>query len=118
MAQPTLSQDLRNRYRWFRQYGGQRAETCLALAKAEAWLREQHDIEPIVTSDVDPDLSWMTDREREQDHTVEIFALVRRCPRHGADCPHAEWLASVGGVVDADSTYGRILFAELASELM
>lgn len=113
-----MAPDIIRRYRWFRQHAGCEAWCAFNLAKAEAWLREQTDIEPVTEPEQDVDLSWMSDEERAEPHDVEVFALVRPCPDHGLNCRHAEWLASVGNVVDADSTYRRVLFAELASELM
>lgn len=109
--------DLVRRYRFFRRQTLQ-AQTALALAKAEAWLDEQEDIVAMTGPDWDIDDSWMSDEERRQPHTWEVYRLVRVCEDHGADCRHAETLASVGGVVDADAAYARVLFAELASEVI
>lgn len=56
-----------------------------------------------------PDLSWMSDEEREQDHEV----LCCRIPD-----PESIWhsLASLCGITDPDSRYRRVIEAELAAE--
>jgi hypothetical protein len=123
MATTTVSRDLRSRFQFFFEHAGhvvgERAASALALARAERWLSvEAEGIERVRVDDSDPDLSWMSDEERKRVHEVEVFALVRVCPDHGADCRHAEWLASVGNVVDADRDYSRVLWAELAAEIM
>ena len=122
MAHTTLAPDIIRRYQFFREHAGyivgQRALCAFKLAKAEQWLREQDDIVPVCEPDMDIDDSWMSDDERRQSHTWETYSLVRPCPDHGLDCRHAEHLASVGNVVDADSAYARVLWAELASEIM
>jgi hypothetical protein len=59
--------------------------------------------------DSDPDLSWMSDEEREQDHEV----LCCRIP----DPENTRYsLASLCGITDANSKYRRVIEAELASE--
>jgi hypothetical protein len=58
-----------------------------------------------------PDLSWMTDEEREQDHEV----LCCRIP----DPENSRYsLASLCGITDPDSNYRRVVEAELASEAL
>ena len=59
--------------------------------------------------DSDPDLSWMSDEEREQDHEV----LCCRIP--DPDTPRYS-LASLSGITDPDRSYRRVIEAELASE--
>lgn len=55
-----------------------------------------------------PDLSWMSDEEREQDHEV----LCSRIP----DPQNRRFsLASLCGITDADSKYRRVIEAELAA---
>jgi hypothetical protein len=59
----------------------------------------------------DPDLSWMTDEEREHDHEV----LCCRIP----DPENSRYsLASLCGITDPDSSYRRVIEAELASEAL
>ncbi len=59
--------------------------------------------------DSDPDLSWMSDEEREQNHEV----LCCRIP----DPDNTRYsLASLCGITDPDSDYRRVIEAELASE--
>jgi hypothetical protein len=56
-----------------------------------------------------PDLSWMSDEEREQEHEV----LCCRIP----DPENTRYsLASLCGITDPDSNYRRVIEAELASE--
>jgi len=56
-----------------------------------------------------PDLSWMSDEEREQEHEVLCCRIVDpENPRYS--------LASLGGIVDPDSNYRRVIEAELAAE--
>jgi len=56
-----------------------------------------------------PDLSWMSDEEREQDHEV----LCCRIP-DPENARHS--LASLCGITDPDSRYRRVIEAELAAE--
>ena len=56
-----------------------------------------------------PDLSWMSDEDREQEHEVLCARIVDpENPRYS--------LASLCGITDADSNYRRVIEAELASE--
>ena len=56
-----------------------------------------------------PDLSWMSDEEREQDPEVLCCRIVDpENPRYS--------LASLCGITGADSNYRRVIEAELASE--
>jgi hypothetical protein len=59
--------------------------------------------------DESPDLSWMDEEERSQEH--EVLALLVR-DRSG------QVVASIGNVVDSDSGYRRELEAELAGEAL
>jgi hypothetical protein len=56
-----------------------------------------------------PDLSWMSDEEREHDHEV----LCCRIP-DPENTRHS--LASLYGITDPDSRYRRVIEAELAAE--
>jgi len=56
-----------------------------------------------------PDLSWMSDEERERDHEVLCCRIVDpENPRYS--------LASLCGITDPDRNYRRVIEAELASE--
>ena len=56
-----------------------------------------------------PDLSWMSDEEREQEHEVLCCRIVDpENPRYS--------LASLCGITDPDSRYRRLIEAELAAE--
>jgi hypothetical protein len=99
-------------FRFFQKHAGyvrgQRAAGALALARAEreadrrGWTTEwDHDPEP--------DLSFMTPRERKQEHEVLCAVLKDR---------DGKPLTSLCGIVDADRTYGRIVEAELALEAL
>lgn len=56
-----------------------------------------------------PDLSWMSDEEREQDHEVMCCRIPDPQNRRFS-------LASLCGITDADSKYRRVIEAELAAE--
>jgi hypothetical protein len=61
--------------------------------------------------DQDPDLSWMTDEDRKQEHEV----LCCRIP----DPENTRFsLPSLCGITDPDSNYRRVVEAELASEAL
>lgn len=94
------------------------AMCALLLARAEAWLKSQPDLVVVWGVEQEPDLSFMPDAERAKDHEVEYCAIVRPCPEHGARCLHAEWLESLGNIVDASNEYRRVVVAELALEIM
>jgi hypothetical protein len=83
-----------------------RAACALALARAERWAQE-NDLTFTWECDIDPDLSWMSERERAKEHVCE-----------GCVCRDAEGhvLTSLWGIVDADNEYRRVVEAELASE--
>lgn len=94
---------------------GHRIAGALALARAERCAKEKGWV-TVWVPDEDPDLSWMDDDERRQDHDVEIASLrdpsgtSPRCQgRHNV-------IASLGGIVDADRHYRRVVEAELALE--
>lgn len=85
---------------------GARSACALRMARAEDaaqhldWVYEWEE-------DIDRDLSWMDAAERENEH--EVLCVILR----SAD---GEVLASLGGIVDADRDYRRIIEAELALE--
>jgi hypothetical protein len=56
-----------------------------------------------------PDLSWMSDEDREQEHEVLCARIVD--PENGRYS-----LASLCGITDPDRNYRRVIEAELASE--
>jgi hypothetical protein len=126
-----VNADLQRRFRWFlpRVGGivGQTAQTALALARAEQWLNAQDDIHCEWRDDPDGDLGdhayWCAlernGQHRKHSHVIEWARLVRECPEHhDTDCRHAETLASLGSIIDADNAYRRIVAAELALEAM
>jgi hypothetical protein len=77
-----------------------------SLASAETWAQEQG-MTFTWDFDQDADLSWMTDEERAQEH--EVLGCVARY-RDGSVA------GSLGGVIDPDDMYLRVVEAELASE--
>ena len=136
-----VNSELHRAFQWFlpRVGGivGQNAQTALTLARAERWMAGQDGIEIVWEADPDTDLGehahWCPngrayDRLRTAgasrygirpcDHEGESCALVRPCPDHGIACRHTEYLASLGGIIDADRDYRRIVAAELAAEIM
>jgi len=101
---------------------GRKAECALSLAKAEEWASKKG-IEFVTEPDFDADWSFVdTWSEREQkefhakDHEVISVLAVKPCEDHGTDCKHANILASLSGIFDADKNYLRVIRAELASE--
>jgi hypothetical protein len=97
-------------YSWNQTEGETKAQgrrrCAVALAKAEAWAADQG-MTFAWESDDFPDLSWMTEQEQAEPH--EVLVCIARY-RDGSVA------ASLGGIVDPDRTYGRIVEAELASE--
>lgn len=87
---------------------GQRALCALQLARAEHHANEC-DWQAEWVGDDCPDLSWMTDAERAQEH--EVLGCILR----DAD---GNVLASLWGITDPDSSYMRVVEAELALEAM
>lgn len=111
----------RNAYRFFRQHAGyivgESAKGALALARAEKHAGDEG-LQHVWVEDPDPDLSWMDEHERAQEHEVLGCILYRPCSEHGVDCKHAEPLASLWGIVDADREYRRVIEAELSLEAL
>jgi hypothetical protein len=104
--------NLRRGYRFFFENAGyivgHRAECALALARAERRARDNNWAAEWVADD-DADLSWMTEDERQQPH--EVLGCVLR----DAD---GNVLASLWGITDPDSSYQRVVEAELAAEAL
>jgi hypothetical protein len=48
------------------------------------------------------------------EHAVEECVAYKQCPDHGIDCQHAEVLASLSAIIDATTSYKRVVEAELA----
>lgn len=101
--------------KFFRQHGGsvvgRNAEVALVLARAEQYAK-QHGWRVIWSDDPDPDLSWASEAERENIREVMIATLVDdQEPPRGPNV-----LASLGGIVDPDRDYMRVVEAELAAE--
>jgi hypothetical protein len=95
---------------------GRRAIGAAELARAEAWLNEQDDLEVVWKDDPYPDLSWLPDGETVQ--TVEVCRIEREpyaC--HCCGQTVQEVLTSLSGITDADDNYRRVVAAELAAEL-
>ena len=121
------STSMRRAFRFFLDNAGYatppgKAVCALSLVKAEQWA-DSEGLEFVTEPDFDADLSFADtwpERDREafhkQEHEVICARLVRPCPDHGTDCKHAVTLASLCGIVDADSSYLRVIRAELASE--
>jgi hypothetical protein len=84
---------------------GQRASCALSLARAEQYA-EDNDWKAEWVNDDDADLSWMSEEEQQQPH--EVLGCVLK----DAD---GNVLASLWGIVDADSNYRRVIEAEVAA---
>lgn len=85
-----------------------RIRCAKALAESEAIGKR---LEYVFEWDWDecPDLSWMSEEEREQEHEVLCCRIVDpENPRYS--------LASLCGITDPDHNYRRVIEAELASE--
>jgi len=87
---------------------GEAAVTAAALARAEERAREEGLTFSWIPDD-DADLSWMSERERAQDHEVLI------CVAFG---PEGRSMACLGGIVDPCNAYRRVVEAELALEAL
>ena len=97
-------------FRFFQERSGAVGRAALAgwdLATAEEWAREV-DAEYSWEADEDPDLSWCECADGSIRHEHEVLVCVMRVD--------GRVVGSVGGIVDADRAYGRVIEAELASE--
>lgn len=107
-----MTNSLRRAYRFFFENAGyivgQRAVCALQLARAEEYASD-NDWEAECVDDDCPDLSWMSDDERELPH--EVLGCVLK----DAD---GNVLASLWGITDPDVGYMRVVRAELASEAL
>jgi len=106
-----------DRYRAMRA-SGYPASTALMLARAERWLEDASGLEVVIRDDPEP---WNGDSPRPFE--VVGVCLVRPCPRHGVECPHADRVSSLWGIgltgrAGADRAYLRAMAAELAWEVM
>lgn len=121
--------DLRRRFKFFFDHAGyvvgQRAQGAIALARAEFWLEQQSSLTVRWEGDPDGDLGdhayWCSQERRQvaHAHTIESCSIVRPCPiHHDPRCWHTAVIESLGGIIDADRDYMRVVVAELASEAM
>lgn len=105
-----MDHDLQEAFRFFHANAGgivgEHAVCALHLAKAEEWA-QLNDLRVDWEPDHIEDLSWMSDAERAQPH--ECYCAVLRDPEGTV-------LAVLGGIVDPDRKYTRVVEAELASE--
>ncbi len=103
-------------FRFFRDAAGgivgERAIGAMALAKAERTFNRRDDVRTVWAPEECPDLSWMSDEERARPHEVVTCRLERRC----GSCGAWECIASLGGIVDPDADFVRVIEAELALE--
>ena len=84
---------------------GERALAAIALARAERAMRESG-LTVEWEWDESPDLSWMDEKEAEKPHEC-LVAFIRS---------NGRTLAALGGIVDPDRPYARVIEAELALE--
>lgn len=102
----------REAFEFFRDHGGgvvgERALGALHLARAEAYASDQR-WRFEWSDDQDADLSWCECADGRVKHHHEVLW----CCLRDAD---GKVLESLGGIVDADRAYGRVIEAELASE--
>ena len=110
---------------------GSNATDALALARAE---RDAQAVGVyfLWRPDERADLSWLDGKDdngrflfpksyREQHHDVDSCRAILPCaeweiPEIASNCHHADELASLYGITDADNTYRRVIEAELALE--
>lgn len=104
-----VDKSLRRAVNFFREHAGyvvgRKMAGALDLARAERWAASEGVIFEW-SADDDADLSWMTEKERDEPHEV----LCCMASLDGAR-------ASLCGIVDPDRNYQRVIEAELASEL-
>jgi hypothetical protein len=103
----------RTAFRFFLENGGYctspgRVACAAELARAESYARA-NGWTVQWEDDRDIDDSWMSESERARAHTWECALLQDESGRV---------LEALGGIVDADSAYRRVIAAELASEAM
>lgn len=122
-----LTPAIRSAFRFFLHHAGYatppgRVACALALAKAEAKLLAS-DLE-FITRDDDERAYCYCDNPTckyhegsKHDWPTIAAAIVRPCTEHGLDCKHAEYLASLGGIMEPDANYLRVIRAELACEV-
>lgn len=132
MTRRTFSPRLLSAFRFFQEHAGmivgENAKSALALARAELLARDA-DVVFLWEGDIEADWSFVetwpeADQKRwhSDEHFAEYVRLVRLCEEDSkyyhdrAACPHAETLASLGGIIDADTNYRRVVEAELALE--
>lgn len=93
------------------------------LAQAEAWAQAEG-LEYVWEDDPDcteDDFEFPEDKAHVREHGAVGCILYRPCPDHGADCKHAEHLASLWGITESlnnreRDNYRRVVEAELALE--
>lgn len=109
-----MTPEIRTATRWFQEHAGWctppgRMICAQGLAYTEAAVDKLESLGVLKVSwtyDDDPDLSWMTERERANVQDVlilEIEALGE--------------VSALCGIVDPDDDYRRVLVAEVASEI-
>ena len=109
---------LRRRWRFFLDNAGgivgERARYAMMLARAEMHA-EAADWYVLWEPDESPDLSWL---EPGQEVGEVLCAVLVRMPQSSNDGNLSSVLASLCGIVDPDSSYRRVVEAELALEAM
>lgn len=119
---------------WFAANGATRVGYAmadgLAMARAERALAAS-DVMAVWADDDDPDWSFVETwsevdgkRWKRSEHVAETCRLVIPCQRciddglygSAGECRHAEIIASLSGIIDADPSYRRVIQAELALE--
>ena len=94
---------------------GHKAEGALALAKAEQEAKERG-LRFLWEADNDADMSFVdtwSEKDREAFWKEDHFAEWCR-----VEDASGEMLATLGGIIDADSNYRRVIEAELALEAL
>jgi len=105
-------------YRFFRS-SGHTSAYALKLARAER-LAFDAGVQTEWSADPDADLSFLSADERSSAVAESCLRFIPcdDCADRSRDCswPHYTVIGSLSGIVDADSTYRRVVEAEIALE--
>jgi len=112
MTQETMK--LRAAWRFFLEHAGYctppgRAACALMLARAEAWAREQ-ELSYLWEADFPAD--YQDDKGAWHQAPAKSCVVYQLCPK----CQEPRTVATLGGIMGADSDYRRVVQAELAAQ--
>lgn len=96
-----------------------RTRCAESLAAAESVYLAAHRLADVGIEWSDDDDGWSDyrcDAENGRDGIEEVQTIETACIWHRTESGDVEYLASLGGIYDADTDYRRVVRAELASE--